>query len=77
MKGHKTRTKLVKDKTDDLLADSNNILNRRENYFCQLLNVHGVINVRQIEMYTSEPLVPETSSFEDEITVEKLKTYKC
>jgi hypothetical protein len=31
-------------------------------YFCQLLNVHGAGGVRQTEMHTSEPFVPEPSA---------------
>jgi hypothetical protein len=37
----------VKDESDDLLADSHNILNRWKNYYSQLLNVHRVSDVRQ------------------------------
>jgi hypothetical protein len=48
----------------DLLADSHNILNRWKNYFSQLLNVHGVSDVRQIEVYTAELLIPDPSPFE-------------
>jgi hypothetical protein len=33
---------MVKEENGDLLANSHSILNRRKNYFCQLLNVHGV-----------------------------------
>jgi hypothetical protein len=51
-------------------------LNRWENYFFQLLNVHGVNDVRQTEIHTAEPLVPETSSSEVEIAIEKLKRCK-
>jgi hypothetical protein len=47
---YKTRSNLVKDENGDLLADSNNILNRCNNYFSQLLNVHMVSDVRQIEI---------------------------
>jgi len=36
------------------------------------LNVHAVKNVRQTEIQTAEPLVPEPSS-EIEIDIEKLK----
>jgi hypothetical protein len=57
-KGFQPRTNLVKDENDDLLADSHNILNRWKNYFCQLLNSHGVSDVKQTEMHTAEPLVP-------------------
>jgi hypothetical protein len=50
----------VKDKNGDLLADSHIILNRKKNYFFQLLNVYNVSDVRQIEVHTAEPsyLVP-------------------
>jgi hypothetical protein len=40
------------------------------------LNVHGVIDVRQAEMNTTELLVPESSSVSVEINTEKLKRYK-
>jgi hypothetical protein len=47
-----------------------------EDYFCQVLNVHGVNDVRQTEMHTDEPLATEPSSFEVEIAIEKPKRYK-
>jgi hypothetical protein len=40
-KDYQPRTNIVKDE-NDLLADFHNILNRWKNYFCQLLNVHGI-----------------------------------
>jgi len=39
-------------------------------YFSQLLNVHGVNDVRQTEIHTAEPLVPEPSAFELEMSIE-------
>jgi hypothetical protein len=60
----------------DLLADSHNILNRWKNYFSQLLNVHRVSDVRQIEIHTAAPLVPETSHSEVEIAIATFKKYK-
>jgi hypothetical protein len=66
----------VKDENGDLLADSQNILNGWKNYFSQLLNVHNVSDVRQIEVHTAEPLVPGPSHLEVEIAVAKLKKYK-
>ena len=42
----------------------------------QLLNVHGVNDVRQTEIDTAEPLVPEPSASEVELAFEKLKTHK-
>jgi hypothetical protein len=61
----------VKDENGDLFADSHSIVNRWKNYFLQLLNVHRVIDVRQIE-----PLVLDPSPFEVEIAIAKLKRYK-
>jgi hypothetical protein len=63
----------VKDKNGDLLADCHNILNRHKNYFSQLLNVHKVSDVRQIEIYTADTLVPDPSPFEIEIAIVKFK----
>jgi hypothetical protein len=51
-------------------------LTRWWNYFSQLLNVHGINNVRHIQIYTPEPLVPETIAFEVEPVIEKLKRHK-
>jgi len=46
-------------------------LGRWSNYFSQLLNVHGVNDVRQAEIQTAEPVVPEV-----ELAFEKLKNHK-
>jgi hypothetical protein len=51
-------------------------LARWRNYFSQILNVHGVNDVRQTEIHTAEPLVPETSASEIELAIEKLKSHK-
>jgi hypothetical protein len=61
---------------DDLLADPHNVLNRWKNYFCQLLNVHRVSDVRQTEMHTAEPFVPEPRASDVEVAVGKLKSCK-
>jgi len=45
-----------------------------EEPFLKLLNVHGGNDVRQIEIYTAEPLVPEPSDFEMVMGIEKLVT---
>jgi hypothetical protein len=50
-RGYQLRNNLMKDENGDLLADSHNILNRWKNYFSQLLNVHNVSDVRQIEVF--------------------------
>jgi hypothetical protein len=75
-KGYQPRTNLVKDERGHLFADPHKILNRLKNYFCQLLNVHGASGVRQTEMHTAEPFVPETSSSEFVVATGKLKRYK-
>jgi hypothetical protein len=48
----------MKDENGNLLADPQNILNRWKHFFNQVLNVHGVHNVRQKDIQTAEPLVP-------------------
>jgi hypothetical protein len=75
-RGYQPRNNLVKDENGDLLTDSHNILNRWKNYFSQLLNVHNVSYVRQIEVNAAEPLVPGSSRLEVEIAIAKLKKYK-
>jgi hypothetical protein len=57
----------VNDENGEMLGDSYNILNRWKHYCSQLLNVHRANDVRQVEIHTAEPLVPDTSSFEVEI----------
>jgi hypothetical protein len=53
-----------------------NILNRWKNYSSQLLKVHNVSEVRQIEVHTAGPLVSGPSRLEVEIAIAKLKKYK-
>ena len=48
-------------------------MTRWRNYFSQLLNVHVVKDVKQAEIHTAEPLVPQSSAFEVELAIEKLK----
>jgi len=59
-----------------LVTDCHSILERWRNHFSQLLNVHGVNDVRQTEIHTAEPLVPEPSTFEIKLAIEKLKRHK-
>ena len=56
--GYQPRANIVKDEKGDLVADSHSILARWRNCFSQLLNVHGVSNVKQTEIQTAEPIVP-------------------
>ena len=66
------RTNVVKHERGDLVTDCHRILVRCRKHFFQLLNVHGVNDVRPREIDTVEPLQPEPSAcdFED---IEKLK----
>jgi len=66
-KGYQPRTNTVMDGKGDLVADLDSILARWENHFPQLLNVQEVKDVRQTEIHTAEPLVPEPSAFEVKI----------
>ena len=68
-KGYQPRTTIVKDEKGDLVADSQSIMASWRNYFSQLLNVHEVKDVRQAEIHTVEPLVPEPRAFEVELAI--------
>jgi hypothetical protein len=41
------------------------------------LNVQGAGGIRQTEIYTAEPFVPEPSAAEVEVAIRKLKSYKA
>jgi hypothetical protein len=41
-----------------------------------ILNVHGISYVRQAEIHTAEPLLPESSALEVELAIEKLNSHK-
>jgi hypothetical protein len=76
MKGYQPRTDTVQGEKGDLVINCHSILARWRNHFSQLLNVPGCNNVRQTEICTAEPLVPELSTFEVEVAVVKLKRHK-
>ena len=66
----------MKDDKGDLVADSHSILTRWRNYFSQITNVHRVSGIRQTEIHTAEPLVPELSASGIEFAIDKLKSHK-
>ena len=74
--GYQPRTNIVRDEKGDLVTDSHSILARWKGYFSQLFNVHGVSDVRQREIRTVQPVVPEPSVFEVKVAIEKLKGHK-
>jgi hypothetical protein len=60
--GYQPKTNSIKDKKGDLVTDSHSIVARWRKYFSHLFNVHGIKDVRQTEIHTVEPLVPEPSA---------------
>jgi hypothetical protein len=58
--------------TSDLVTDFHSILAGCRNHFSL---VHGVNDVRQTEIHTAGPLVPELSAFEFQMDIEKLKRH--
>ena len=54
-KVYQARLNVIKNENEEL-SDSNSILNRWKNYFIQLLNVHKVNDVGEIQIQTAEPL---------------------
>jgi len=75
-KSYHPRCNIVKDEKGDLVADSHSIVASWRKYFSQLFNLHGVKDVRQAEIHTAEPLIPEPSASEVELPIEKLKRHK-
>jgi hypothetical protein len=75
-KGYQPIINIIKDEDGNLLADPRNVLHRWKNLFNWVLNVHGIHDVRQMDIHRTEPLVPEPSLVEVEIAIGKLKSYK-
>jgi hypothetical protein len=69
-KVYQPRINIIKDENGNMLADPQHILNRWKNFFNQVLNVHGIRNVRQKDIQTTDPLVPKPSFVGVEITTE-------
>ena len=67
---------MIKNESEELISDSNSILNRWKNYFSQLLNVHKGNDVEEIHIQTAEPFIPELTLLEVEIAIEKPKKNK-
>jgi hypothetical protein len=74
-KGYQPTINIIKDENGNLLADPQSV-NRWKNFFNQVINIHGVHDVRQKDIHTAEPLVTEPSLVEVEIAIGKLKSYK-
>jgi hypothetical protein len=61
----------------DILVDSHKILNELKDCFCQVLNVHGAVGIRQTEMLIAKPFVPELRASDDEVAIGRLKGINC
>ena len=59
-----------------MLSYSRSILARWRKYFSQILNVHWVNDVRDMEIHTAEPLEHETCASEFESAIQKLNSHK-
>jgi len=60
----------------NLVAESHSILAMWRNHFSKLLIDIGVNDVRQREIHAEEQLVSEPRTFEFELAIDKLKSYK-
>jgi len=58
-----------------LVADPHIILVTWRNHFSQLLNVHGINDVRQTEIHSAEPIAPEPNASKVKMVIEKLKRH--
>ena len=75
-KSYQPRPNTVKDEKGGLVTDCHSISARWRNHFSQLLYVQEFNDVRQTEIYTSDPLVPEPSMFDVEMSIKKLRRHK-
>jgi hypothetical protein len=75
-KGYQPTINIKNYENCDLLTDPQSVLNRWKNFFKQVLNVHEIHDVRQMDMHTAETLVSEPSLIEVKTAVGKLKSYK-
>jgi hypothetical protein len=70
------KSNLLKDENGDLLAVTTTFRKCRRTS-SHLRNVYRISDVRQIELHTTELLVPGSSLLEFEIVIAKLKTINC
>jgi 2-oxoglutarate dehydrogenase complex dehydrogenase (E1) component-like enzyme len=75
-KWYQSRFNVIKDQIDNLLADPQSVSNKWKNFFNQVLNIHGVHDVRKMDKHTVQPLVLEPSLVEVKVATGKLKSYK-
>jgi len=66
----------MKGEKGDRITDSHSILDRWRKHCSLLFCVHWVSDVRQTEIHSAEPQVPEPGAFEVEMVIVKLKRHK-
>ena len=69
------RTNIVKDEEGDFVSDFQHILVICCKHFSQLFIVRGISDLRQMEIHTAQPIVPELSDFEVEMVTENLNSH--
>jgi hypothetical protein len=74
--GYQPRINIIKDENGNLIADPQSVWNRWKIFFNQVINMYGIHDVRQMDIHTAEPLVPEPSLVVLEIATGKLKRCK-
>jgi hypothetical protein len=72
-KGCHLRPILIKDENYDPFGVCHNILYKWKNYFAPIPNVRRTADVRQIEIHSAEPILPEHSPYYFEADIGKLK----
>ena len=60
----------------DWFADFYSIVDRWRNYFSQLLDLHGVNDIKHTDIHTAEPIVPDSSAYDFELAIGKLKSHR-
>jgi len=60
---------MAQDEKCDLVTDCHSILVRWRNHLFQLINARGINDVRQTEIHTAVPVVPEPSAFDVEMVI--------
>jgi hypothetical protein len=76
-KWYQPRVNIIKDENDNLLADPQSVFNKWKNFFNQVLNVHGVHDIRQMDIHMAKPLLPELSLVKVKTAIGKLKSYNA
>ena len=75
-KDYQPRTNTVQNEKGDLVTNPHSTVARWRNHFSQLMNIHGVNDIRQTAICTAEPLVPGLGAFEVDMAIEKLNRQK-